>query len=163
MIQNGRRIKRVGSDIVCTNWVLTRRESPCPRFSTYASGGFCIWGLIWAKLGIVPGQLKDLYLSCQSKNVIMPADPFGRILFVNSSFCIFSVGMQAFCKRCGSSRIALKRYYNPASPFDLRMFFFTTVASRGEIMGDVLVEAKRDILLRVCRRSTVGRKCGRVL
>ncbi len=82
-----------------------------------------------------------------------------RILFVNSLLSIFSVGMQAFCKRCGSSRIALKIYYNPASPFDLRMFFFSTsVASRGEIMGEVLVEAKRDILLRVCRRSAVGRK-----
>ncbi len=71
-----------------------------------------------------------------------------RILFVNSSFCIFSVGMQAFCKRCDSSRIALKRYCNPGSPFDLRMFFFSTsVASRSEILGEVLVEAKRDIPL----------------
>ncbi len=106
MIQEGSPIKRLSSDSTGLKWGLTRRESPWPRFPTYTSGGFGIFGyqalhdaaltmlftemhhvddawlgLIWAKLGIVTVQMKDLYLSCKSRYIIMSAGPlrcFGK-------------------------------------------------------------------------------------
>ncbi len=44
MIQEGAPIMRLSTDSTGLKWGLTRRESPWPRYPTYASGGFGIFG-----------------------------------------------------------------------------------------------------------------------
>ncbi len=107
MVQAQVPVLRVGPDYYGSKWGLTRRESPWRRYPTYTSGAFGIFGyqavhdaaltmlftemhhvddgwlgLMWAKLGIVPVQLKDLYLDCKPPDVAMAAGPlrcFGKV------------------------------------------------------------------------------------